>query len=145
MLTSEVVEEKLKKANKWGRTSKINRIKDCSQGCDQEVKIVELQYKVGDVEKLVVKSPLKEKEKIVNEVVGCEFSRKWEVPVPQIFYYDEDCLIQEFKGSTTLHKVRTSKSKFKKIFKDLGVYLRGIHSNQGKGFGSIINETLTGK
>ena len=72
-----MIEEKLKKANKWRKGSKIKEIKDCSQGCDQEVKIVELQHKINNVEKFVIKSPLREKDKIFNEIVGCKYSSKW--------------------------------------------------------------------
>lgn len=49
---------------------KVLSFKDCSNGCDQEVKIVEIKIK-KQIEHFVIKYPKEEPEKIKHELIGC--------------------------------------------------------------------------
>ena len=74
MISQELVRKKLQESNKWKESPEVISISDYSHGVDQEVKLIELvstKNKNVEKEKIIMKVPLREQDKIMNEILGC--------------------------------------------------------------------------
>jgi len=108
----------------------VTKIDDKSKGADQIVKIIETA-----LEKYIIKFP---KKKIVNfrEIYACE-KLEGKVPVPKIVFKTEDFLIEEYLDGGDLDELKLSDSGTKKVYFQLGGFLKEIHKVKTKGFGFI--------
>jgi aminoglycoside phosphotransferase (APT) family kinase protein len=108
----------------------VIKISDRSNGIDQIVKIIETKNNI-----YVMKFP-EDKVLIFREIFACE-KLNGIIPVPKIIFRSEDFLIQEYITGESLDKINLSINDFKKVYFQIGVYLKKIHQIKSKGFGFL--------
>ena len=119
---------------------KILKIKDVSKGYDHKVYIVRLQDK-----EVVLRIPIKEKNKIVAQAWAMKRWKRIGVPVPEILSVKRDYIIEERIDGTDLEGTRiTNKQKQQVLFK-LGKYLKRMHTIKTKKYGYLLKPGIGGK
>lgn len=98
------------------------------KGYDQDVWIVQT-----DKEKIVVKIPREDPQKIQNEVFGIAHALS-KMPVPQVLYYDDSILIEEYIEGEDLSDCKQVPLS---LYEQAGKYLKQFHSVTLEGYGPI--------
>jgi len=114
---------------------KVINIKDCSNGVEQIVKIIETNK-----EKYIIKFPKKGNELMIfKEAFVCKMLNK-ESFAPKIIFKEKDYLIESFIKGEALYRLKYQKNN-KKIYRSLGKLIKTIHNVKMRGFGELqINE-----
>lgn len=111
----------------------VSKIKDSSKGEDQIVKIVDT-----DNGKFVVKFP-KDKHMIHRQVFAND-KLKGKIPLAEIVYYDDECIIEAFILGNELDDICLKDGDAKKVFFQLGEILSEIHQINIEGCGFIEDQ-----
>lgn len=114
-------------------SEKIIKIKDSSKGVDQKVYIIETLS-----QQYIVKIP---KEKIMNyrENFACT-KLKNKIPVPNIIYYSENILIENYVDGTDFNETKITPKEKTQVYFKLGQCLKKINEIKTKGFGFITKK-----
>lgn len=106
--------------------------KDKSKGYDHKVYIISTDNK-----DLVVRIPLKEKNKLIAQAWAFKKWKKIGIPVPRIIKFTTDYLIEEKLGDRDLEESKLSLKKKQEIMYEVGKYAKKMHSIKTKGYGYL--------
>ncbi|CAD5121508.1 DgyrCDS10012 [Dimorphilus gyrociliatus] len=120
------------------------RTVNVSKGCDHRVMLINLID--CQIDRLIVKEPLSEYDKIHNEILGCQIAENGQVTAPRILLHDSAYLVETCIGEMDFYEYFISinapekKEIINNFYKHVGRNLAKFHSaNNGEGFGKVIN------
>ncbi len=112
----------------------VDSIKDSSFGGDHLVFIA--KTKKGN---FVLRYQLKDKNKLIVQKTVCDLWKKKGVLVPKQFVLRKKYLIEECLPGRDAGLVKLSKNEEEKVFRDLGLQLKKMHSVREQGYGDLIS------
>jgi aminoglycoside phosphotransferase (APT) family kinase protein len=114
---------------------KINKIFDKSRGYDHKVYIAE-----SDKQDVVIRIPVKEKNKLFAQAWAFKEWFKLGIPVPKILVMTDKYLIEERIYGTDMDEIKLNSKQRKNIYYELGKHAKKMHTIKTKKFGYIVKE-----
>jgi aminoglycoside phosphotransferase (APT) family kinase protein len=105
---------------------------DMSIGVEQKVWLVET-----DRGRFVCKRPLLDRGINAREALATELARAQEVPAPEVYWHDEETLIQEYIEGTPLDRADLTPAERTRLWGQWGELLGRLHGCQPDGFGRL--------
>lgn len=105
---------------------------DLSVGVEQKVDLVET-----DRGRFICKQPHSDRGINRREKLATDLARSQGVPAPQVFWHDDEVLIQEYIEGTPLDRASLSAEQRTRLWRELGEILGRLHGCELSGFGRL--------